>query len=385
MACSDVCFALVGSVPHNSRALRQLRALAQLGLSIEAFGVGPPVALPADLQSSVRYHSLPLPEGQGPRFFWQLHRQFLRVLRSCQARIYHAGDLYVLPALARTARRFGGRLVFDARERYPYVASTAGRPLRQRFWKLVERHYIRQADLVLTVSEGIAVHLVHDYGIASPLVLYNAPEAPAPTVQTTSLRQHLQLPDHLVLFLYQGHLRPGRGCLLPLEALPEVPEAALVYLGDGPLAPVIRERATTLGVADRVHLLPPVLPDKLLPVTASADVGLVLLEDTCLNHRLALPNKLFEYLAAGLPVLASNLPELRRVVETYGVGYVVDTPNLEALTAAMRQLCGDPALRRRLAARTSAAFAAHSWARLAPRFQEAYQKLLCDVQPTCAG
>jgi len=132
-------------------------------------------------------------------------------------------------------------------------------------------------------------------------------------------------------------------------------------------------------VAERVHLLPPVLPDELLAVTASADVGLVLLEDTCLNHRLALPNKLFEYLAAGVPVLASDLPELRRVVETYRVGCVVDPANPGALAAAMRRLVEDAALRRHLAANTDAAFVAHSWAHRAPLFQEAYRNLLCDA------
>ncbi len=375
----DVCFALVGSIPHNSRALRQLRALVRLGLRIEAFGFGPSAALPADLQPTVRYHALPLPECQGPRFFWQVYRRIHAAVRACSARVYHASDLYVLPALAAAARRHRGRLVFDARERYPYVAGTADRLLRQQFWKLVERRYIRRTDLVLTVSDGIADHLVRDYGITSPLVLYNAPEAPAVADPNASLRRRLALPDHVVVFLYQGHLRPGRGCLLPLEALPHVPGAVLVYLGDGPLASTIRERAAALGVTERVHLLPPVLPDGLLAVTASADVGFVLLEDTCLNHRLALPNKLFEYLAAGVPVLASDLPEIRRVVETYKVGCIVDPSSLGALAVAMRRLAGDAALRSRLAANTGAAFAAHSWEHRAPLFQEAYRNLLCDV------
>ncbi len=379
MSCVDVCFALVGSIPHNSRALRQLRALAGMGLRIEAVGVASPAPLPADLRDAVHYRTLSPPAATGPRFFWQVHRQLKAALASCTARVYHASDLYVLPALAMAAQRHGGRLVFDARERYPYVAGTTGRPLHRYFWKLVERHYIQRTDLVLTVSDGIANHLVQDYNITPPLVLYNAPTAPASISPALSLRRRLQLSDKAVLFLYQGHLRPGRGCLLPLEALSEVPEAVLVYLGDGPLAPAIRERAAALGVTDRVYLLPPVLPDELLAVTASADVGLVLLEDTCLNHRLALPNKLFEYLAAGLPVLVSDLPELRRIVETYGVGYVVDIHTLEALTAAMRRLAEDASLRRRLAARTRVAFAAHSWAHLVSRFQEAYRNLLCDT------
>lgn len=373
----DVCFALIGSVPHNSRALRQLRALVAMGLHVEVYAVAPPAELPIDLRTQAHYYPLPLPPGRGPRFFWKAHRAVFQAVRACRARVYHASDLFVLPALAKVARQHQGRLVFDARERYPYTPGTIGRPWAQRFWRALEAHYIRQVDLVLTVSEGLAIHLVRDYGITPPLVLHNAPAEAARPDPEVSLRRRLQLPDQVVLFLFQGNLRPGRGCLLPLEVLPQVPRAVLVYLGDGPLAPVIRQRALVLGVADRVHVLPPVLPDALLSVTASADVGLVLLEDVCLNLRLSLPNKLFEYLAAGVPVLASNLPELRRVVETYQVGCIVDPRNADALAAAMRRLVEDVALRRQLAINTGTAFAAHSWAQGALRFQEAYRKLLC--------
>ena len=98
----------------------------------------------------------------------------------------------------------------------------------------------------------------------------------------------------------------------------ELPAAHLVFLGSSPFSGYedgLREQAAAAGLADRVHFLPSVPLERLLEHTADADVGVSLLQDTCENHRLALPNKVFEYVAAGVPVVVSDLPELTRLVE----------------------------------------------------------------------
>ncbi|MEX1055509.1 MAG: glycosyltransferase, partial [Rhodothermales bacterium] len=103
--------------------------------------------------------------------------------------------------------------------------------------------------------------------------------------------------------------------------------------------------ARGLGIRDRIRFIEPVPPDELLSYTASADIGVTLLEDVCLNHRFALPNKLFEYLVAGIPVVASDIPEVRRIVRGFDVGLVVDPQNREDLVAALRQSTIDKTLR----------------------------------------
>lgn len=371
----DVFFALTGDPRRNSRALRQLRVLASEGASVRVLGFGAAApseeTFPADLQL------LRLPERGGPAFFLRVHRQVREVALSVPARVYHASDLYTLPALAAAARMHGAHLVYDARELYPHVASTAGRPWVSWFWRRVEGRYVGRADAVFTVSRRIAGHLADTYGLPAPTVLFNTPQRR--TVERTDLlRTQVGLTPEQVLVLHQGQMRPGRGCGRLLEAVREVHEAVLVFLGDGPLQPSLRAQAEAAGIRDRVHFLPPVASESLLPVTASADIGVTLLEDTCLNHRYALPNKLFEYLMAGVPVLGSDLPEVREVVRGHEVGLVANPADHAALVAALRRMVRDAEARAAWAANAPRVFDTYDPDRGFAHFAALYRRLFSN-------
>lgn len=380
MLSPDVVFALTGDVRRNSRALRQLRTLAGLGCSVEVLTLGPP-ASHAPFEPGIHLHVLPEPTARGPRFFARIHRDVRRAAMERPARVYHASDLYTLPALAAAARRHGGRLVYDARELYPYVASTAGRPWTTYAWRWIESRYIHRANAVFTVSESIAGHLSRLYGVARPAVLYNVP--PRRDVRPSPwLREHTGIAPDRALILHQGQMRPDRGCTRLVDAMRDVPNATLVFLGDGPLKPILARQVDAHGLHDRIRFIDPVPPDALLPVTAGADVGVTLLEDTCLNHRFALPNKLFEYLMAGLPVLGSDLPEIRRVVAGFGVGCVVDPADRGALVAAMTRMAGDAAARTRWTERVPEVLETFSWEKASQLFIRHYQDLLNRTGPS---
>lgn len=378
MPAPDVVFALTGDVRRNSRALRQLRTLAAEGLSVTVLTLGPAVSQPL-LSKGLRLRVLPMPAGRGPLFFWHLHRLFRQAACELPARVYHASDLYTLPALHTAARSHSGLLAYDARELYAHVAATAGRPWIRLFWQAVERRYIRRAGAVFTVSPSIAQVLQETYHIAAPVVLYNAPPAQS-LAPSDVLRERLGLSADTVIVLHQGQLRPHRGVARLTTAFRHVPGAVLVFLGDGPLKPALQQSALHPALTGRVHFLDPVPPDALLPVTASADVGVTLLEDVCLNHRYALPNKLFEYLRAGVPVLGSDLPEVRRVVMGYDVGCVVDPTDEAALAATLRHIVGHPQLRVRWAHNAPAVFDTYGWEQSAARFVRAYQNLMTSEE-----
>lgn len=370
----DIVFALTGDVRRNSRALKQLRALTTLGATVDVYTLGAPGASEA-LEENIRLHFLSRASGSGPGFFARNHRTFREATRSAQARVYHASDLYNLPAMHAAARRQGGTLVYDARELYPYVASTAGRPAVRGFWRMVEGYYIRRADAVFTVSESIADQHVAMYGVPRSTVLYNAPPL-RPVEPSTALRDLTGVPDETVVLLHQGQIQKDRGCLLLADAMRDVQGAVLVFLGSGPLKPDLQKYVEAAVLGDRVCFLDPVPPDDLLPVTASADVGLTLLEDTCLNHRFALPNKLFEYLMAGLPVLASDLPEIRGVVMGFEVGTVVDPADRAALVKRIQQMVDDKQARQRWRANAPHVFETFNWESASQRFIQIYQALL---------
>ena len=340
---TDVVFALTGDVRRNSRALRQVRALSNHGLNIAVLsldGDDRRLSIP-----NTELHLIQTPKGRGPLFFWRIHKAMSEAAARIHARVYHASDLYVLPAMAGAARKHHGRIAYDARELYPYVASTTGRPWSRYFWKTLENRYIRRADSVFTVSASIADKLVDLYGIRRPTVVYNIPEAHTPPASSI-LRDKAGVRSEETVFLHQGQMRQHRGCELIVDAMRDV-DGVLVFLGDGPLRESLRQKARDCGVSERVRFLDAVPPDELLAHTSGADVGLTLLEDVCLNHRYALPNKLFEYLTAMVPVIASNLPEVRSILADYDVGLTVDPGVRDDLVAAMRQASIDKTLRER--------------------------------------
>lgn len=319
------------------------------------------------------------PEGGGPRFFWRNHRTMEQAARAVSARVYHASDLFVLPALARTARQKGARLVYDARELYPHVFGTVGKPWATLFWKRVERRYARRADAVFTVNETIADWMARHYGLAPPVVLYNAPDA-QPLPVSDALRRRTGVAAGLPIVLYQGALFPHRGLPVLVEAMADVPGAALVLMGEGPLRGALETQIGAAGLSERAFVLDPVPPAELLAVTASADVGALPLDDACLSYRYALPNKLFEYLRAGLPVAATDLPEIRRVVDGFDVGLLSPPGDAGALARSLRKLVEDAELRLAMAARMPRVFETYNASEASDRLAFAYRMLL-DLPP----
>jgi glycosyltransferase involved in cell wall biosynthesis len=373
MTLPDIVFALTGDVRKNSRALKQLRALGALGCRIDVLSLGHPHTQ-RWAEPGTSLHVVPVGAGSGPRFFSRIHRAFYAAAVQRPVRIYHASDLFVLPAMAAAARKHGGLLAYDARELYTHVAATTGRPWVRWFWGSIERRYIYRAQVVFTVSDSIADHLASLYDIQRPILVYNVPPRQA-IAPSRALRTRLNLPDAPVLLLHQGQMQRDRGCERLVAAMRAVERAVLIFLGGGPLKNTLQQQAAALHLHDRVRFLDPVPPDALLPVTASADLGVTLLEDTCLNHRYALPNKLFEYLTAGLPVLASDLPELHRVVAGYDVGCVVDPNDAQALASTLQRMVDDGEARARWAANAPNVLQTFSWEKSSERFKAAYQTL----------
>lgn len=387
----DVAFAMTGDVYRNSRALKQLGSLSRLGLHVVVLcleGEAPAVPLP----DGVEVRRMPVPAGSGPGFFRMVHRGMSDMLRAVDARWVHASDLYVVPACDKRARELSRSSVqsgtlsdsripwsFDSRELYAHVASTAGRPWVSWFWRLLEGRYIRRARVVFTVSDSIAEHLARTYGIPRPAVVRNVPPAQknlhtqSDTQSDTQFHPNTASPP---IILHLGQMRAARGLEHLIEALPLVPQARLVFMGYGAGQPALEALAAASPAADRIEFRPPVPPGDVPRAAAEASVGVTLLADSCLNHRYALPNKLFEYLAAGVPVVASDLPEMRSVLESTGAGRCVDPADIRELAAALRHVCDNQSTYR---AHARAAAEQFNWENESQAFVTPFRDLLQDI------
>jgi glycosyltransferase involved in cell wall biosynthesis len=216
-------------------------------------------------------------------------------------------------------RRHGCKLIYDTHELETKAVAIRG--MRRIYSERLERALIHNCDAVICVSDGIADWYANRYGIGRPLVVRNVPDRRSQAVAKTAenIRARCRVPPDALLFMYQGGITAGRLVERFLEVFGRLSSnRQLVFMGRGELEDAVRQASANHA---NIHYCPAVPPNEVLAYTVQADVGLVGMENTCLNHWLALPNKFFEYLTAGVPVIVPGFPEMRRVVENYQCGW----------------------------------------------------------------
>lgn len=252
------------------------------------------------------------------------------------ASVLWAADLDSLPAAVWAARaRRGPRVVFDAHElftRLDYLDR-----VQVAAWENIAQEFIPQADLVLTVGTEIADTLKRDYGATRVEVLLNRAEPT--TRQVTPLRRRLTLEPDAPLAVHIGNISRNRRPEAAIDLLSRIPELNVVLLGENRLRQDLdlRSLAADAGVNNRLHLLPPVPANELVGTVADANLSLILYSpSTSDNLRLAMPNKLFDSLAAGVPVVAARGTAAGQFVLREGVGAVYDDSDPSDLARAVR-------------------------------------------------
>jgi glycosyltransferase involved in cell wall biosynthesis len=259
--------------------------------------------------------------------------------------IVHAMGFLALPVAVGVAARARARLVYDARDLYVESNNIARlpAPLRALFaWR--EGRWARRASRVFTVNEVLADELERRFRLRRPVVVMNGqapwdPPDPAPN----RIRGRLALGPDRKVALYHGGLMPDRGLDRLIAAMPQpgLESTDLVIMGSGMMEGRLRELAAASPARGRIHFLPPVAPDDLLDWVASSDVGVMPNQPTTLNERLSTPNKLFECLAAGTPVVSSDFPERRRIVmdgPDGPLGRVCDPTSPASIATAIREI-----------------------------------------------
>jgi glycosyltransferase involved in cell wall biosynthesis len=249
------------------------------------------------------------------------------VLRT-PADIYHASEITALPACYLAARLRRKPLVFETHE-YPLV-----QPHITRRWLLhalsvrLLRAMMPGCAGVIVVSPPIATHMQRQFGGPLATTVRNIPPYSAPR-SSNRLRERLGLSASTRIALYQGGIQENRSLEVLIRAATYLsPDVVVVMMGDGPLTGALQDMIVSEGMSDRVKMIPAVPYRELISWTTSADLGLLVLRpDFSTSIKYCLPNKLFEYLMAGVPVLASSLDAVADILHTYDVGAVV--PSVE--------------------------------------------------------
>ncbi len=289
--------------------------------------------------------------------------------------IVHANDLDTLWVASRLAKRYSVPLVYDAQELYvglhtlPRWYRTA---LTAQEWLL-----LRKVDRVIAVNDAIGDLMARRYRVQIDQVVLNCPPldevhmaAGAPTIH-----QRLGLPDGERVLVYSGALTPKRGLENTLLALESLERVSLVILGEGPLRSRLETLALEHGLRERVFFLDFVPHIEVPAYISSAQLGVIPYERVGINHYLCSPSKLFHYVMAGVPIVCSDFPFLRRVVVDNGVGAVFDPSQPLSIAAAARAVLETPGEAEACRQRLRTIRHRYSWEEQAGRFLAVYSSL----------
>ncbi len=229
---------------------------------------------------------------------------------------------------------YNAKLVYDTHELETETNGSKG--IRKKLSKKLEKILIKRVDIVFVVSENIADWYKKEYKMPRPTVVMNAPRL-FEQKKTNHFRNTLGIKDDSVIVLYQGGLSKGRGIDLLLRTFEkrEDTRVVIVFMGYGEF----EESIKLLSINHKnIFFHPAVAPSIVLEYTTSADFGIHMIQNSCLNHYYCMPNKLFEYAMAGLPVIVSDMKEMRGFVEKYDMGIVVEEENSEAISDAIDKI-----------------------------------------------
>ncbi len=289
--------------------------------------------------------------------------------------IYHSNDLNTLPQGYICAKwRFRKKkLVYDSHE-----VQTSRTGYDSALYGKMEGFFIRKINAMIVENHTRAEYSENLYGFY-PNVVHNYPfKEIGQSAEKAPLNEQLGLPKGEKILLYQGGIQTGRGLDKLIKAAPLFKEGTLVLIGDGRIKPDLIQLVKDMNLEEKVKFLPKVPLKELPKHTRNAYLGFQVLNNVCFNHYSASSNKLFEYLMAGVPVVACDFPEIKRIVEGEQVGLCIDPHSEKEIAGAVNELLENKALYRQLANNCEGAKHKYNWEQEQRNFLSVYDYLIAN-------
>lgn len=297
-----------------------------MGFDVLLVGRKLPWSIPVERSYSTKRMKLLFQKGVC--FYAEYNIRLFLLLLFSKADVFLSNDLDSLTANFVAAKLRKKELVYDSHEYFTEVPELIHRPQIQKIWEWLEQKMLPKLKYAYTVCDSIARVYTEKYNVGFK-VIRNIPEK-------REIKNPVKNNDPKII-LYQGAINIGRGLEQAIEAMHFVEGAKLVIAGDGDIKTKLEELVIKEKLDEKVEFTGRLPLEKLSELTVQADLGLSIEEDLGLNYRFALPNKLFDYIQARVPVLVTNLPEMEAIVSRYKVGEISDSLNPEELAKKIQE------------------------------------------------
>lgn len=330
---------VINDLVTDNRVNRTCQTLVECGFEVLLIGRRLPGSMPVPMWpfKTIRMSML-FKSGPAFYFFFML-RLFFKLLFK-KADLLYANDLDTLLPNYLVAKVKGIPLVYDSHELFCEVPELEHSPFKKKLWLGIESAIVPKLRFCITVNDSIAKIFSEKYKVPFHVVR-NITDAPADF--RPSPKAELKLPPDKKIILLQGAgINVDRGAEELMDAMRFVDDAILLVIGSGDSWQALKEKLRISGLGEKIRMIDKLPREELRHYTYNADLGISIDKNNNANYLNSLPNKIFDYLHAGVPILASRLPEIERIVETYNVGEFIESHDPQHIARAIVMLLNSP-------------------------------------------
>ncbi|MCC6369775.1 MAG: glycosyltransferase [Bacteroidia bacterium] len=327
---------VINDLVTDNRVNRNCTALVESGYDVLLTGRALPNSLQIPINWPFKAHRMKLLFKKGPAFYLFFNVRLFWFLLFKKADLLFANDLDTLLPNYLVSKIKGIPLIYDSHELFCEVPELQKTPFKRKIWMRLENWIVPQLKNCITVNQSIAGIFEKQYAIKF-VAVRNISEAPKQFVPKLKAELGLPLDKHMVLLQGAG-INVDRGAEELIDAMTYIDNAVLYIVGGGDVWPVLQSKIEAKQLKDKVILINKIPKSELLHYTFNADLGLSIDKDNNPNYHFSLPNKIFDYLQAGVPILASRLPEIENVINTYGTGDFITNHEPASIAVKIKEM-----------------------------------------------
>lgn len=366
---------VINDLSTDQRVHKVSATLHKLGYEVTLVGRKQRKSLPLDKRDYNTKRMFLLFE-KGPLFYAEYQIRLFLYLLFHKADVLVSNDLDTLLPNYRISKLKRIHLVYDTHELFCEVPELQSNPFKKSIWKRMERRIFPKLNYIFTVNDSIAKIYNEEYKVAIKVVR-NVPLLSSQKNIQLQSKTELGLPSDKKIIVLQGAgINIDRGAEEAVQAMQFVNNAMLLIIGSGDVINTLKQMVNDLRLSDKVKFIGKVPFEKLLQYTRHADLGLTLDKDTNINYRYSLPNKLFDYIHAGVPVLASHLVEIKKIITQYNIGDCIDNHDPKHIAEKINGIFNNDSLLQTWKNNTQIAAKELNWEKEEQQLIEVYKRFL---------